>query len=190
MPEKAQLPTAASTDRPMHIRFIAPTLAELDRLRCDAIVLTLFSDERPLRGAGGLVDWRLCGAISQRLMDGFITGDRDEQVLVPAQKRLPVEKVFLFGLGPQAALSVDHASERLGHILRTVTQAGGCTSAVVLPGRSTEVVAPVAAMEALVRASQQGPPMDEIVLIERHDSQRQMAPVVDRERRRAQADGF
>ena len=174
----------------MHIRFIAPSLQELDRLRCDAIVLTMFSDERPLRGAGGLVDWRMCGAISQRLMDGFITGDRDEQVLVPTQKRLPVEKVFLFGLGPQAALSVERAADRLGHILRTVARAGGCTAALVLPGRSTEVVAPVAAMEALVRAYHDEPLIDEIVLIERHESQRDMAPVVDRERRRAQAEAY
>ena len=45
----------------MDIRFLAPELRHLDALKCEAILAPFFSDERPLCGALGLVDWRLCG---------------------------------------------------------------------------------------------------------------------------------
>lgn len=171
----------------MDVRFAAPDFAELDALRCDALALPFFSDERPLRGAGGLVDWRLCGALSRQLVTGFVTGGLGEQVLVPSQSRLSVEKVFLFGLGAEAAMSVDVAAGRIRHMLRTVMATGSRTLAMVLPGRSTGIMDGVSAMEAFVRAVAQGPGADEVILIESPEGQREMAPVVERERRRARA---
>lgn len=176
----------------MDVHFAAPELSDLDALRCEAIALPFFSDERPLQGAGGLIDWRLCGALSRILVSGFVTGGLGEQVLVPTQSRLAVEKVFLFGLGPEAAMSIDVAAGRIRHILQTVLASGSRTLAMVLPGRSTGIMGGVAAMEAFVLAA--GPPfrgqgsaVDEVILIESPDGQREMAPVVERERRRARA---
>ena len=55
----------------MHIHFALPELAQLDELRCEALALPFFSDERPLRGALGLVDWRLCGMVSSLIIEGM-----------------------------------------------------------------------------------------------------------------------
>ncbi len=35
----------------------------IDKTHSDTLVLSFFKDERPLRGANGLIDWRLCGRV-------------------------------------------------------------------------------------------------------------------------------
>ncbi|HMI91498.1 MAG TPA: leucyl aminopeptidase, partial [Polyangiales bacterium] len=74
----------------MHVRFAAPEMAQLDALRCEALALSFFSDERPLRGPLGLIDWRLCGFVSQLLTSGRVGGALLETVLVPARPKLSV----------------------------------------------------------------------------------------------------
>ena len=38
-------------------------LARWDESARDCLVLPVFRDDRPLRGAAGLADWRLCGRL-------------------------------------------------------------------------------------------------------------------------------
>ena len=52
----------------MEIRFAAPNLRQLDTLRCEALAGAFFEDERPLRGALGYIDWRMCGMLSRLLV--------------------------------------------------------------------------------------------------------------------------
>ncbi|HEX2678597.1 MAG TPA: M17 family peptidase N-terminal domain-containing protein, partial [Polyangiales bacterium] len=85
----------------MDIRFLAPELRHLDALKCEAIVAPFFSDERPLSGALGLLDWRLCGFLSRAMLRGEIRGEQGETVLVPLRPRFTVDKLFLFGLGAE-----------------------------------------------------------------------------------------
>ena len=40
----------------------------------DALVVPVWSDVRPLRGAAGLLDWRLCGRLSQMIREGRVSG--------------------------------------------------------------------------------------------------------------------
>ena len=42
-------------------------LARWDETARDCLVLPVFKDDRPLRGAAGLADWRLCGRLSRLL---------------------------------------------------------------------------------------------------------------------------
>ena len=51
----------------MNFKAVQPSLPRIDELTYDTLVLAHFADERPLRGVGGLIDWRLNGALSRLL---------------------------------------------------------------------------------------------------------------------------
>jgi len=169
------------------IRFAAPDMAHVDALRCEVLVLTFFADERPLRSIAGLVDWRMCGFLSKRMLDGFITGHASERVLVPTQGRMPVDKLLLFGMGEQRSFTAQDGVQHVRRIFDVLADLGFRTAGIVLPGRSTGRLGANAAMEALVAGSDVVQPPDELVLFEGHDAEREMAPIVDRERRRERA---
>ena len=57
----------------------------------------------------------------------------------------------------------------------------------MLPGRSTGKVSASAAMESFVRATAARREPDEVVLIESPEAQKEMSPILQRERRRALA---
>lgn len=78
-------------------------LAGLDALRPEALAVFCFSDVRPISGAAGYLDWRLCGAISQRLESGLFSAEAGETLLLPADGRLGRQRIFVFGLGRSAA---------------------------------------------------------------------------------------
>ncbi len=44
----------------------------------DSLCLFVSEDERPLKGAAGYVDWRMCGALSQIVSNAFFTGARKD----------------------------------------------------------------------------------------------------------------
>src|SRR5690349_17921778 len=106
----------------MHVHFVAPEAASLDRLRCEALVLPVLSDERPLRGALGLVDWRLCGLISKLVVAGSVRTDALEATLLPGRPKLTVDKVFLFGAGTTADLDPKRQADLIGHMLDTASR--------------------------------------------------------------------
>ena len=170
----------------MEVGFVPPELRRLDKLRSEAICIPLCEDERPPRGALGLVDWRLSGAVSRRITEGTITGRRGERVLVPVRPRLPFEKLFLFGLGPASEVDDAAAVEATRVLLRTLSGARVRSATCVLPGRAGERIKPERAMEILLELASAGE-QDEIVVVDDAESQKAMAAVVDRVRRRARA---
>ncbi len=171
----------------MDIHFVLPEIRHLDRLKSEALSLPWFSDERPLRGVLGLVDWRMGGRISRLIQSGRISGARDETTLVPARPRLTFEKVLLFGLGPREDFSVEVYEETTARILETLTRARVRASAVVLPGRSLGLIDPATAMESFLKVAGRHSEHDDVTLLESADAQKEMAPIVERERRRARA---
>src|SRR5260221_14536712 len=73
----------------MGVSFLKPELAKWDALAearepPELLVAPFFADERPLRGTGGLVDWRLCGRLSRLLAARRVTGALGETPLLPA----------------------------------------------------------------------------------------------------------
>ena len=171
----------------MHVRFTVPELKQIDALRCEALALPLFSDERPLRGALGLVDWRMCGFLSQLRHQGRVLGAPRETVLIPARPKLSMDKLFLFGLGSQAEFDPAQLRPAIDHMLDTLARARVRTTALALPGRALGCVAPEKAMEAFLVASAHRDEHDELILLEPFEAQREMEPVMERERRRARA---
>lgn len=171
----------------MDVRFVPPDLRKLDAFKTEAISIPFFSDERPLRGALGLVDWRLCGQVSRLLVRGHISGDLHETVLIPARPKLSFDKLFLFGLGPRASFDEARFSACLESMLSALTRARVRTSVLVLPGRAFHLIAPDRAMELFLGIASSHVEHDEVTLVEDNDAQKAMTPVVEREKRRARA---
>ena len=171
----------------MDVRFVQPDLRRLDELRSEALSLPFFADERPLRGALGLVDWRLAGEISRLILRGRISGALGERVLVPARPKLPFEKLFLFGVGERAAFDEAVFESAVEGVLDTLGKARVRASVCALPGRALGLVEPERAMEMFLRVSGLDPEQDEITLVEDAEAQKAMVPIVERERRKARA---
>mgnify|MGYP002636140646 CR=1 FL=1 len=83
----------------MQIRFAPPTLQALDREHGGTLVVHAFTDERPLRGLAGRVDWRLCGRLSGLLAGGDVSADFGATLLCPTDDRLPFARLLFIGLG-------------------------------------------------------------------------------------------
>jgi len=173
----------------MDVRFTTPDWKSLDVLQSEAILAPFFSDERPLAGVLGLIDWRLCGFVSRMIQRGVVRGAAGETVLVPLRPRLLVDKLFLFGLGPEAEFDDARQRDATERMLAVGTRARMRAMALVLPGRSTRRVSAVSAMESFVEASAHSRDQDEVILIEALDAQKEMDPILQRERRRARAAG-
>jgi len=95
----------------------------LDRLESSqAIVLGVFEDERPLKGITGFVDWRLHGLLSRLLIQQRNAGNLLESVLMPSMGRVPMEKVFLFGLGSVMDLDEERFNQVIREIVGTMSK--------------------------------------------------------------------
>jgi len=107
------------------------SLATLDALDVDAL-LVLVGPERPLQGLAGLVDWRLCGALTRALRGGLYAGTPDEALLLPTGGRLPVPRVVAVGLpSPNRPDGFTAAARRACQVL---LRAGVTSFATSLPG--------------------------------------------------------
>lgn len=71
----------------------------IERARVDITAVFFFEDERPLSGAAGRTDWRLCGKLSELIAQGWITGAAGEAVLVTPRGALGAPILVALGLG-------------------------------------------------------------------------------------------
>jgi hypothetical protein len=91
------------------------------------------NDERPLSGAAGYLDWRLLGALSRVLLNGFFKGDKGEKLLIPTAGKVPPVKAFAVGVGPTNSLNVLVLQEVLGDAADVLKKAGVGSVALALP---------------------------------------------------------
>jgi hypothetical protein len=106
------------------------SLPVLDALDVEALAV-LVGPERPLQGLAGLVDWRLCGALTRTLQGGLYLGAPDEALLVPTGGRLPAARVVALGL-PDPIRPGDLAAAAR-HVCEVLVKAGSASFAVALP---------------------------------------------------------
>lgn len=71
----------------------------LEDIRADVVVVAFFDSDRPLRGAAGRADWRLCGRISRLLLSGKLSGAAGEAVLLATGPGWVAPRVLGLGLG-------------------------------------------------------------------------------------------
>lgn len=161
----------------MTVQFLGCELSKWDDTTSDALVVTIFDDERPLRGAAGLVDWRLCGRLSRLIKHGRIHGDSGESLLMPPGRRLPFQRILVFGLG--SAQPFDEATYRrhVRHIREVVKRAGIRNYAVQPPGRATGLVAARRALEIWIEESGDSD-AEQVAIIDTPGAQKEMADIL------------
>ena len=76
----------------------------LERIRADVLVVGVAPTDRPLRGAAGYADWRLCGRLWELVSSGRILGTRGQASLVIAGDGLQTRLLLVLGLGPRRSL--------------------------------------------------------------------------------------
>jgi hypothetical protein len=112
------------------------TLDALDPLKVDTVCLFVPEDERPLAGAAGFVDWRLCGQLSRLLVDGFFQGTRGESLLLPSSGRIGPPRLVVLGIGPGGeALHGGVLRTALSQAADVLNRARVDSVALELPGR-------------------------------------------------------
>jgi hypothetical protein len=92
----------------------------IDVQECDILVTGFFQDERPLKGSGGWVDWRLNGMLSRFLIERRLTGDWQEATLIPSQGRVMSRIILLLGLGQVKEYSYLRLRELSPFLLETL----------------------------------------------------------------------
>jgi hypothetical protein len=169
----------------LDLRYVPLSLRAIDGLRSELAVLSFFEDERPLRAAAGLCDWRLCGRLSRLIEAGRVRGAQGERVLCPAGARLPFERLLLIGIGPRGrfdeavfeAVCQGIRDALIGLRVRNV--------AASIPGRSVGLISPEeAGRRFLIALATAADELDELALLDEPDALRAMAPAADAERRR------
>jgi Cytosol aminopeptidase family, N-terminal domain len=113
---------------------LSTSLESLDELfGFDAICAFLTEDERPFAGALGYVDWRLCGALSRVVQEGFFSAAPSERLLIPTDGRVPPGQLFVVGLGRTGTLTPGGLEHELGKAARMLTLARVESVAMAFP---------------------------------------------------------
>lgn len=96
----------------------------VDTQECDGLVVGFFSDERPLKGSVGWVDWRFNGMLSRLLMENKLTGEWKEATLIPSQERILPRMILLLGLGEVKSYSYLRLHSLSSYLLDTLRKLG------------------------------------------------------------------
>lgn len=155
-------------------------LSRWDETSRDCLVLPVFKDDRPLRGAAGLADWRLCGRLSRLLKSQRATGDAGETMMLPPGRRLRWKRVLWFGLGDAKGYTDDRFRNDMQWIRRVVGQAGVADWSLQAPGRASGLIGARRAVELMLdEATLQDQP---ITLLEDPAGQKDIAELLRSQR--------
>ena len=125
-------------------------LARWDEVARDCLVLPVFKDDRPLRGAAGLADWRMCGRLSRLLKDGKANAEQGEAMMLPPGRRLPFARILWFGVGDAKGYSDERFHIDLDWIMTVVGKAGVKDWALQPPGRASGLIGARRAIELML----------------------------------------
>ncbi len=125
-------------------------LSRWDESARDTLVLPVFKDDRPLRGAAGLADWRLCGRLSRLLKSGRATADERETMMLPPGRRLRFKRVMWFGLGAAKGYNDERFKQDLKWIRGVVKDAGVSDWSLQAPGRASGLIGARRAVELML----------------------------------------
>jgi hypothetical protein len=111
-----------------------PSLDAIDGLTgIDAVCLFIADDDRPLSGAAGYLDWRMCGALSRVLLQGFFKGERGEQLLMPTRGGVSPVRLFAVGAGNSKSLDASTLGLLMESSALMLRKAGVTSVALSLP---------------------------------------------------------
>jgi hypothetical protein len=129
-------------------------LARWDESVRDCLVLPVFRDDRPLRGAAGLVDWRLCGKLSRLLKSERASATAGETLMLPPGRRLKFKRLMWFGLGDAKGYTDDRFRKDLKWIAGVVKNAGVADWVLQAPGRASGLIGARRAVEIILEDEQ------------------------------------
>lgn len=78
---------------------------DIKKLEAEALIVGFFEDVRPLKGLAGELDWLLCGSLSNLIISRKLSGSLGDIALLTSQGKLPVQKIFMLGLGRRVDFS-------------------------------------------------------------------------------------
>ncbi len=125
-------------------------LARWDEVKRDCLVLPVFKDDRPLRGAAGLADWRLCGRLSRLLRTDRARAEAGETVMLPPGRRLRFARILWFGLGDAKGYTDERFRKDVGWIFDVIRKAGVTDWAMQMPGRASGLIGARRAIEIML----------------------------------------
>jgi hypothetical protein len=125
-------------------------LARWDEVPRDCLVLPVFKDDRPLRGAAGLADWRLCGRLSRLIKANRASAEQGETLLLPPGRRLRFGKILWFGLGDAKGYSDERFRKDIAWIFGVVSKAGVADWTLQAPGRASGLIGARRAIEIIL----------------------------------------
>ena len=166
----------------MKLALLPLDLGKWDEVKKDALLLPVFADERPLRGAAGLADWRLCGRLTRLLRAHRLLGARGETLMLPPGRRLGFGRLILFGLGPSAGYGDAQLKRDVGWMRTVAKQAGVRDFALEAPGRAMGVVGARRALEVVIDETDRGE--GTVLLIDNPAVHKDMADVLRLQGRR------
>lgn len=140
----------------MKLSLLPLDLARWDEVVRDALLVPVFADERPLRGAAGLCDWRLCGRLTRLCKASRLVGTRGETLLLPPGRRLPFKRLLLFGLGPSTGYQDAQLRQDVAWMREVARAAGVRDFALEAPGRATGVTGARRALEVVLEETDRG----------------------------------
>ena len=167
--------------------FVSASLDGLDALQAEILVLPFFSQERPLRGAAGLIDWRLCGALSRKLMAGYLEGRFGEKALIASPGKIRAKDLLVVGLGSSDDFDIDTAGQACAVIVEALMQGSFSTAAIALPGRSMDLITSLDAMQTWLTKAPAQSGIEEISIVEKAQEHRALESLFDGLRRQAES---
>ena len=168
----------------MELHFLPPELRRLDEVNVELCACGIWSDERPMRGLAGLLDWRLGGRLSALLKSGFVEGELGESLLVPGKPDVTFEKVLVLGLGSKSGFGDGTFRQSVAKIAHTLEGMRVRRAVVELPGRASGMIAPDHAITLALDCLAGSPEHEAWWLVEDAPSQRRVEERIADERRR------
>jgi len=92
----------------------------LDQLWCQAVVAFLFNDASLLTGYLSRLDEKLTGTLTKLIGKNFVSGKRDELILVASQQRIKADKLLFVGLGSPKSYSFEILSAAIKRVSSTL----------------------------------------------------------------------
>lgn len=172
----------------MSLQLLAAELARWDEMQgsdAGALLITFFADERPLRGAAGLADWRLCGRLSALIRRGKLSGTRGETLLLPPGRRLKFSRLLLFGLGTSQRFNEDTYRDQIRWIRDVAARAKLERYALQPPGRATGLIGARRALELWLEQSEKDCYKAEVLMIDNHSGQKDMGELLRYHRKKS-----
>jgi hypothetical protein len=149
------------TGRPLPLGILSVDLQQWDAgAGGDLLGVFMWTDVRPLRGAAGLLDWRLSGKLSSLIQSGRLTGAEGEQLLLPTGGRLSWTVAMVLGLGSRSGFSIVRYRAAVRRALATVRGLAVHDIALAPPGRDVDAVPPRRAVELLLSEIRKEPRQD------------------------------